>query len=208
MDCSRFRPTREPEGALTVMLASRMLWDKGVGEFVDAARIIRKDHPDVRFVLVGSPDEGNRLTVPLVKLNEWSQDSTVEWLGQKENMVSTFSAASIVVLPTYREGLPKVLLEAAACGRPIVATNVPGCREIVRHGVNGLLVPPRDSAALAAAIQKLIKSPKLREQFGRAGREIVIAEFSEDIIVKQTFNLYQNLLGERWPCNTAEEIPS
>ena len=208
VDCSRFKPTKQPEGDLIVMLASRMLWDKGVGEFVDAARIIRKNHPDVRFVLVGSPDKGNRLTVPLVKLNEWSQDSTVEWWGQKKNMVSTFSAASIVVLPTYREGLPKVLLEAAACGRPIVATNVPGCREIVRHGVNGLLVPPRDSAALAVAIQKLIKSPKLREQFGRAGREIVIAEFSEDIIVKQTFNLYQNLLGERWPCNTAEEISS
>jgi len=207
VDCSRFKATRQPEGNSVVMLPSRMLWDKGVGEFVDAARCIQGEQPDVRFVLVGSPDEGNRLTVPLAKLNGWVQAGIVEWWGQKEDMVSTLSTASIVVLPSYREGLPKVLLEAAACARPIVATDVPGCREIVRQGVNGLLVPPRDSVALAEAIQTLLRSPTLREEFGRAGREIAEAEFSEAIVGAQTLHLYRELLGNRWPLDTAEEVP-
>lgn len=208
VDCSRFRPTKQPEGNLIVMLPSRMLWNKGVGEFVDAARTIRKDHPDVRFVLVGSPDEGNRLTVPLPTLNDWVQAGIVEWWGQEEDMVSTLSAASIVVLPTYREGLPKILLEAAASARPIVATDVPGCREIVWQRVNGILVPPRDSAALAEAIQTLLRSPKLREQFGKAGREIAVAEFSEQSIVEQTLRVYRELLGSRWPGDTVEKVRS
>ncbi len=208
VDCLRFRPTKQPESNLIVMLPSRMLWDKGVGEFVDAARTIRKEHPDVRFVLVGSPDEGNRLTVPLIKLNEWSQAGVVEWWGQKEDMVSTLSAAAVVVLPSYREGLPKILLEAAASARPIVATDVPGCREIVRHRMNGLLVPPRDSAALATAIQTLLASPELRKQFGKASREIAVTEFSEDIVVKQILDLYQELMGNRWPGETVEKVRS
>ena len=199
VDCSRFRLTRQPEGNPIVMLPSRMLWDKGVGEFVDAARSIRRDQPDVRFVLVGSPDEGNRLTVPLAKLNDWVEAGIVEWWGQKEDMVSTLSAASIVVLPTCREGLPKILLEAAASARPIVATHVPGCREIVRPGVNGLLVPPRDSDALARAIRKLLSSKQQRERFGQAGRKIAISEFAQEIVVEQTLELYRELLGDRWP---------
>lgn len=123
-------------------------------------------------------------------------------------MLEVLGAASIVVLPSYREGLPKVLLEAAATARPIVATDVPGCREIVRQGVNGLLVPPRDSVALAEAIQTLLRSPKLREEFGQAGREIAEAEFSEDIVVAQTLDLYRELLGDRWPRDTAGKVPS
>lgn len=208
VDCSRFRPTTQPEGNLIVMLPSRMLWNKGVGEFVDAAKSIRDDQPDVRFVLVGSPDKGNRLTVPLAKLNDWAQAGIVEWWDQKEDMVLTLSGASIVVLPTYREGLPKILLEAAASARPIVATDVPGCREIVRHGVNGLLVPPRNSVALAKAIQTLLRSPELREQFGKAGREIAVAEFSKDIVVAQTLSLYREILGNRWPCDTVGKLLS
>ena len=103
--------------------------------------------------------------------------------------------SNIVVLPTYREGLPKVLLEAAACGRAIVATDVPGCREIVRHNENGLLVPARDPQALTDALKKLVEDPELREKMGKKGREIVIAEFSEEIVVRQTMDLYKRLLG-------------
>jgi glycosyltransferase involved in cell wall biosynthesis len=114
-------------------------------------------------------------------------------------MPKVLSSANIVVLPSYHEGLPKVLLEAAASARAIVATDVPGCREIVRQEVNGLLVPPRSSGPLARAIQVLLQSSGLRARFGRAGREIALSEFSERIVVSQTLDLYRDLLESKWP---------
>lgn len=208
VDCAKFESKQQPQGAPVVILASRMLWDKGVGEFIDAARMLHRKVPDARFVLVGSIDPGNRSSICKTHLEGWVQEGIVEWWGWREDMLEVLGAASIVVLPSYREGLPKVLLEAAATARPIVATDVPGCREIVRQGVNGLLVPPRDSVALAEAIQTLLRSPKLREEFGQAGREIAEAEFSEDIVVAQTLDLYRELLSDRWPRDTAEKVPS
>lgn len=205
VDHLRFRAEPEPEGDPIVMLPSRLLWDKGVGTFVAAARKVRETHPEVRLALVGSPDEGNPTAVPISQLKSWISESIVEWWGHREDMPEVLSQASIVALPTtYPEGVPKVLLEAAAAARPIVTTDAPGCREIVRPGVNGLLVPPRDGEALAWAIRALLDSPKLRERFGRAGREIAVGEFAEEIVVRQTMGLYRELLGAGW--QGAEEM--
>lgn len=199
VDCARFQERREPLGEPVVMLPSRMLWDKGVGEFVEAARAIRNSGVKARFVLVGGSDPGNPTGVPVEQLNAWVQSDVVEWWGHQDAMPEVLSSANLVVLPSYREGLPKVLLEAAASARAIVATDVPGCREIVRHDVNGLLVPPRSGEALAQAIWILLKSSELRTRFGRAGRGIVVREFSEQTVVRQTLDLYRELLGYKWP---------
>jgi glycosyltransferase involved in cell wall biosynthesis len=202
VDCSRFRVTAPKEGAPIVIFAGRMLWDKGVGIFIEASRILRATHPDARFVLVGAVDPANPATVSTEQIQDWTAEKAVEWWGERTDMPDVLSGACIVALPsTHREGLPKVLLEAAASGRPLVASDVPGCREIVRHEVNGLLVPPRDSQALASAFRRLLESPELRDKFGRAGREIVEQEFSQEIIVRQTLDLYHRMMGGAWRQN-------
>jgi glycosyltransferase involved in cell wall biosynthesis len=194
VDCRAFYPTPEPDGVPVVMLAARMLWDKGVKEFVDAARMLRTAGHAARFVLIGSPDDGNRETIPGAQLDAWSRDGVVECWGYRRDMPAVLAGSSIIVLPTYGEGLPKVLLEAAAAGRPVVATDVRGCREVVRPGVNGLLVPPRDSAALAHAIGRLLRSRDLRATLGQGGRHLAECEFAEPVVVEQTLAVYRQLL--------------
>lgn len=193
VDTQAFLPAPEPQSITTVVLASRMLWDKGVGEFVEAARLLRNKGVNARFVLVGDSDPGNPATVPVSQLEEWHKSGVVEWWGRREDMPKVFSDSHIVCLPSYREGLPKVLIEAAACGRPIVATDVPGCREIVLHGKNGLLVPARNFTALADALQRLIEDTVLRRKMGKDGRELAVSEFSVEKVVHQTLDLYQEL---------------
>jgi glycosyltransferase involved in cell wall biosynthesis len=144
---------------------------------------------------VGDPDPDNPAAVPEATLHAWQKEKVVEWWGHREDMVVVFHAAHIVCLPSYREGLPKVLLEAAACGRPIVTTDVPGCREIVRVGENGLLVPARDAQVLAEALSSLIANPELRAQMGRRSREIVLEDFSSEKVIAQTLSLYEELTG-------------
>jgi glycosyltransferase involved in cell wall biosynthesis len=176
-----------------------MLWDKGVQEFVNAAVVLRSSYHTARFVLVGSPDAGNPRSVPRAQLETWQRDGIVEWWGPRKDMPQVLSAASVFVLPTtYPEGTPKVLLEAAACSRPIVATDAPGCREIVRSGVNGLLVPPRDHPALVRAIEQLLDDPRLRATFGQAGRDIAVREFREELVIEQMMDVYRDLLVGRW----------
>jgi len=200
VDCWHFRPVPVPEGDPIIMLPSRMLWVKGVGEFLAAARLVQSIHPEVRFVLVGASDEGNPTAISVSRLKSWAREGVVEWWGHREDMSTVLSQASVIVLPTlYPEGVPKVLLEAAASARPIVATDAPGCREIVRHEVNGLLVPPSDAASLARAVRLLLQSRELREKLGRAGREIAVAEFAEEIVVERTMGLYRELLGAKVP---------
>lgn len=199
VDAASFQVVPEPEGEPLVILPARMLWDKGVGTFVEAAHIVRSTHPQVRFVLAGAPDEGNPTAVPVAELEAWAREGVVEWWGHREDMPAVLSQATIVALPTtYPEGVPKVLLEAAASGRPVVATDGPGCREIVRPGVNGLLIPPNDPEALARAVISLVEAPELRTRYGRAGREIAVSEFEERLVVRQTMQLYRELLGD-WP---------
>lgn len=197
VDINLFKILPEQDSTPIVILASRMIWNKGVGVLIDSARQLRKKGVKCRIVLVGVSDPENLTSIPEDILNDWNSEGIIEWWGYQDNMPVVLSKSHIVVLPTtYGEGIPKILIEAASCGRPIVATNVPGCREIVRHNENGFLVPPNDTIALANAIELLIESPDLRKKFGSRGREIVTAEFSEEIIIKQTMNLYYRLLDK------------
>ena len=195
VDTNKFSPSSEPREPVTVVLAARILWDKGVGEFVEAARQLTKDGIQARFVLVGNPDPDNPAAVPEAILHDWKKEKIVEQWGHRDDIAKVFHAAHVVCLPSYREGLPKVLLEAASCARPIVTTDVPGCREVVREGENGLLVPARDPQALSDAILCLIKNPELRANMGHRGREIVVKEFSSEKVIAQTLELYEELNG-------------
>ncbi|MCG2758775.1 MAG: glycosyltransferase family 4 protein [Desulfobacteraceae bacterium] len=193
VDTAHFLNLPEPAGIPVITLASRMLWDKGIKELVDATRQLHNNGVKCRTVLVGIPDPDNPASIPEHVLRDWHAEGIVEWWGYRSDIADVFARSNIVALPSYREGLPKVLLEAASCGRSIVATDVPGCREIVRNNINGFLVPPYDSKSLAAALKALIKNPKLRARMGTRSREIVMAEFSEEIVVKQTMELYKKI---------------
>jgi len=178
---------------VTFALISRMLWDKGVGEFVEAAKFTKSNLPTAKFLLVGSPDSGNPNTVPEKYLKEQNANGCIEWIEHVDDVKPFIVKSDAVVLPSYREGLPKVLLEAASCERAIVATDVPGCREIVEHGINGLLVPPKDVNTLAKAMLKLAKNPGLRLQMGQNGRKKVLREFDEKIVIQKTMEIYKKL---------------
>jgi glycosyltransferase involved in cell wall biosynthesis len=184
--------------APTVMLLSRMLWDKGIGEFVGAARMLTRQHGKqyAQFVLVGDPDDDNRGSISREQLLAWQQEGIVRWWGYKPDVANVLTKATISCLPSYREGLPKSLLESLAMGLPCIATDVPGCREAVKDGINGLLVPPRDTAALANAIYLLLGDPELRQQFGQASRKMAVEEFSREIVNKQTLDLYASLMRD------------
>jgi glycosyltransferase involved in cell wall biosynthesis len=193
VDTEYFSVLPEPAGTPVVLLAARMLYDKGVGEFVDAARLLKARNVKARFVLVGDRDPENPTAIPEDVLSTWRRDGVVEWWGHQSDMRSVFAQAHIVCLPSYREGLPKILLEAAACGRAIVTSDVPGCREIVRDHVNGLLVPARQSEPLASALEELVGNPGLRQKYGASGRELVEQEFRVQKIVDQTLDVYRDL---------------
>lgn len=195
VDLREFVPSPEVRGIPVVLFASRMLWTKGAREFVDAARRLQGNRVHARFVLVGEPDEGNPMAIPTDELRAWVQGGAVEWLGRRNDMPTVFAQSHVVCLPTsYGEGVPKVLIEAAACGRPIVATDVPGCREIVRDGENGILVPPRDADALSAAMKRLIEDSQLRRRMGERGRRIAEQGFGLEQVIAETLLVYQHLL--------------
>ncbi len=192
---NEFIPVPEPEADKPIIvLPARLLWDKGVGEFVEAARLLRSRGVEANAVLVGEVDVGNPSSVPLDQLERWVSEGAVEWWGFRSDMPDVYARTNIVCLPSYREGVPRSLLEAASCGRPIVTTDVPGCREVVADGVNGLLVPPRDAVALADALQSLIEAPELRARMGRAGRQRVEQEFTLDFLVGQQLAIYRELI--------------
>jgi glycosyltransferase involved in cell wall biosynthesis len=198
VDTQRFFPQPEPSSVPLVILPARMLWDKGVGEFVAAARTLRRQSIKARFALVGDSDDENPASVHSSQLREWEKEGVIEWWGWKENMEQVYAQAAIVCLPSfYREGVPKVLIEAAACGRPIVTTDMPGCREVVRHGENGFLIPVRDAGALAKALLDLIKSPSTRREMGITSRIIAEKEFSMELVISQTLAFYQSCRNDR-----------
>lgn len=194
VDTAVFPPIPEPAGIPIVILASRMLRDKGIIEFVEAARQLKARGVDARFVLVGDTDLHNPTAIQKEQLTAWQEEGVVEWWGRCDDMPMVLAQAHIVCLPSYREGLPKVLLEAASCGRPIVTTDTNGCREIVRNGENGLLVPVRSTVELANAIQSLIENKELRQKMGIRGREIVVSEFAIEKVVAETLAVYRDLL--------------
>jgi len=196
VNTDKFQPAPLPDGPPIVMLHARMLWDKGVKEFVEAAKILINRGSKARFVLIGEPDPDNPATVPLDIWDKWKKEGVVECWGQKNEMAQILTQASIVCLPSYREGLPKSLLEALACGRPCVTTDASGCREAVCDGENGLIVPVRDAEALANAIERLLKNPTERSKMGLKGRQRALAEFDEKIIIKQNLDLYAEVLAK------------
>lgn len=194
VDVAHFAPSPEPPSPpVRVVFGGRLLWSKGVGELVDAARELKFRHVPVEVILAGSPDPENPESIPDSTVSGWVGDGLVTHMPWTDDMASVWRGAHIAVLPSYREGLPKALLEAAACARPIIATDVPGCREIAREGVNALRVPPRDAPALAAAIEKLAQDAPLRRHFGAAGRALAVNEYAESIVVRETLDLYRSL---------------
>jgi glycosyltransferase involved in cell wall biosynthesis len=193
VNLAEFSPAAEPPPPVTVALVARMLWDKGIGEFVEAARALQPT--GARFRLIGATDSHNPAAIPETQLRAWAEECVVEWLGHRTDVPALLREAHIACLPSYREGLPKSLLEAAASGLPIVAADVPGCREAVRDGENGFLVPARDAVALAGALKQLIDDPELRRQFGAAGRRRAETEFASEIVIRETLALYARMLG-------------
>jgi len=177
-----------------VVMAARLLKDKGVFEFVEAARLLLRRGILVEMRLIGSPDLGNPTSVTQQVLDQWGNEGQVDLLGYRKDIAAQYAAANIVCLPSYREGLPKSLVEAAACGRAIVTTDVPGCRDAITPDVTGLLVPVKDSVALADAIQVLIEEPELRKKMGHAGRSLAEDAFAIEKIVEQHMCIYQELL--------------
>ena len=196
VDLSAFHPLPDPDGIPTVAVVSRMLWNKGIGELVAAARILRERGLMVRVLLIGMPDPENPTSIPEAQLCEWHDDGLVQWWGFRDSVPDVWRQAHVAVLPSYREGLPKSLLEAAACGRPIVATDVPGCREIVKHGENGFLVPLGDSRALADSLETLLGDAELRRRMGAKSRMLVESRFQQKIVIDETLKLYASLLGQ------------
>lgn len=196
VDAGEYRREYPGNEIPVVMLAARILWDKGVGEFVEAAQLLRD--VGARFVLVGKIDASNPAAVAESQVDAWVSDGIVEWWGHQTDMSATLSKADIFCLPSYREGLPKGLLEAMAAELPCVSTDVPGCRDVVRDGHTGFLVPAKNARALAAAIYKLIQDPELRQTMGRAGRKVVVQEFSQTKMIAETIKVYREM--ERSAC--------
>jgi glycosyltransferase involved in cell wall biosynthesis len=190
VDLSRFRPGPEPDGVPVVVLPARLLWNKGVGEYVDAARLLRKRGIKARFILAGKPDAVNPSSIDPRQIAEWADEGVVECPGWVNDMPQMLAESHIVCLPSYREGLPKSLIEASAAGRAIVTTDVPGCHDVVRDGDNGLLVPPNEVVALADALQCLIEDRELRIRMGERGRIRAEQEFGLEHVIPATLDIY------------------
>ncbi|MFM8248173.1 MAG: glycosyltransferase family 4 protein, partial [Acidimicrobiaceae bacterium] len=192
VDTKKFAHQPEPVEPIKVIMVSRLLRDKGVYEFIDAAKTVQSKNKQVQFLLVGDIDDGNPTSMNSKETADLANSSDVTWLGARTDIAKLLAESHIACLPSYREGLPKSLIEAASAGRPIVTTDVPGCREVVTHMVNGLLVQPRDALALATAIEKLVKSPNLRKSMGEENRRKAEAEYSNEIIIGQTHRVYDS----------------
>ncbi len=194
VDMAVFKPTPEADGKPIVLFAGRLMWKKGIGDFVAAARQL---HDQARFVVVGYAESSSPDAVPLTRIQTWADEGVIEWWGKRDDMPAVFAQSHIVCLPSsYGEGVPKVLIEAAASGRAIVTTDTAGCREITHDGENGILFPANDIETLIAALQRLINQPELRQQMGQHGREIAQEHFSLDDVTAQTLALYERLLTD------------
>jgi glycosyltransferase involved in cell wall biosynthesis len=209
VDCARFSPSEvESSGAgqtrLRVVFPARLLWDKGLAEFVAAARLLRSEGRAIDFLLAGTPDPGNPAAVPEATVQSWVDEGLLQWLGHVTDMPALFRSVDVVALPSYREGLPKGLIEAGACARALVTTDVPGCHEVVRDGIDGLLVPVKDGKSLARAIARLHDDPALRQRLGAAARAKALAEFDERIVIQRTCEVYAQVL----PGFSAAGIPA
>ncbi len=196
VDLEIFKPSKTPKPPITILLPARMLWDKGVGEFVEAAAQVKKQYPNFIFQLAGGVDTENPAAIKEEQLLMWQEKGSIQWLGHCKDMITTIQNAHIVCLPSYREGLPKALIEAMACAKPIITTDVPGCREVVVNNKNGILVPVKDSHALANAIVLLAKKPRMLDEMGQESRKLAESDFSLTMVVEKTLKLYEVLSHE------------
>jgi glycosyltransferase involved in cell wall biosynthesis len=190
VDTDRLRPTPEPTDPVTVAFVGRLLDDKGVRTLVAAHRLLATKGAAVMLLLAGTPDPANPASISKAEAESWSREPGITWLGHVSDIATVWARAHIAALPSRREGLPKSLLEAAACGRPMVATDVPGCREVVIAEQTGILAPVDDQHALAAAIERLAASPDLRARFGTAARKLAVERFAAEAIGRAVVDLY------------------
>jgi glycosyltransferase involved in cell wall biosynthesis len=191
-------PRARREGAFVFLLVARLLWDKGLAEYVEAARLVKQARPDARFQILGPLDAGNRTVVGASEVAGWVSEGAVDYLGEAEDVRPYVAAADCIVLPSYREGLPRALLEGAAMGKPLIATDVQGCRSVVEHGVNGYLCAPRSGEALAEAMLQLLALPEQeRTALGQAARRIVEESFDERIVIARYRDAIAAAAGER-----------
>lgn len=202
VDLNVYRASPERTDKMVVVMISRLLRDKGVLEYVAAAKILKARGVTAQFWLAGDVDEGNPACIDSALLRQWRQDSDVELLGFREDVAQLIEQANLVVLPSYREGLPKVLVEAAACGRAVITTDVPGCRDAIEPDQTGLLVPVRDSQALANAMHHLIEDHRYRQQLGNAGRVLAEREFAIEHIVAAHLAIYNELESLTQGCSS------
>ncbi len=197
VNVEKFHPTGKSNDTPVVLFSSRMLTTKGLLEFIEATRILKQKGLNARFALAGRTDPGNPASILEGQIDSWKQSGLVEWWGWQDDMPSALARADIFCLPSYREGVPNALLEACACGLPIVTTNVPGCRDVVTDGLNGVLVPVKNAVALADALETLISNPELRHKMGMAGREIAVNQFSLTRVNAETLIVYNKFLSSK-----------
>ena len=195
VEIKKFLPSKIPLTTTIVILPGRMLWDKGVGEFVRVAKRIKERNIRARFVLVGDVDMDNPESIKQVQINKWIESGIIEQWGRCDDMEKVYRKSSIVCLPSYNEGLPKVLLEAGSSSRPIVVFDVPGCREVIKNKVNGFSVKFKNETELETALVKLINDKKLCEKMGKNGRKIVEKYFASEMINTQTFNIWNEVVN-------------
>jgi glycosyltransferase involved in cell wall biosynthesis len=196
VDLERFypeKPVSTNQGKTIILMAARLLWDKGVAEFIEAAISVQKEEKQTQFWLAGKPDPGNPTSVPRSIIERWQKEGVVEFLGHCDEMSSILRKADIAVLPSYYEGVPVFLLEAAASGLPLIATDIEGCRMIIEDGKNGYLIPKGNARELASVLLTLIKDPELRQKMGQRSRGIVEENYDKQKIIKQFLSLYREL---------------
>jgi glycosyltransferase involved in cell wall biosynthesis len=209
VDVDRFKPrgARPLSGSKCVLFASRLLWAKGVAEYVDAAHLVRQQIPEAVFLIAGDADPGNPGSVPQQVIDGWRDEGEVELLGHSEDMQALIDKADLVALPTYYgEGVPRILVEAAASGKPLVATDMPGCREIVQPELNGVLIPAHDSGALANAIKGILSDDECRERMGRHSRQLACEQFSEAKVISATLQVYRRALPAGVPIPPTAQV--
>ena len=192
VDTNKFLQTKEPKGNVIFLFASRIIKDKGIIELIEATKQLKSQKKKFELYIAGSPDFQNKSTISHVQLKTWESLGYIRYLGLVKDMKQLYKKVHVGILPSYREGLPKSLLEAASSGKPIITTDVPGCNEIVKNEFNGLIVPPKDSNELMKAMKKLILNKKLRISMGKKGRELIKKNFSNSKATKDIVNLYQN----------------
>lgn len=196
VDTHRFRASDEPAGVPCVLTHARMLWDKGIGELVQAARVVRERQVECEFRLIGDPDPANPASISRSQLEAWNQEGNVRWEGRRDDIPDLLSQSHIACLPSHHEGFPLSVVEAMSCGRPVIATDIPGCQDAVSPEATGLLVPRGDVPKLADAIVRLVQDPAARRRMGRESRRQVLLRMSSEIVNQATLDCYLLLLSK------------